>query len=49
MKVRFLEEGRDGRLPGFLYLDDLVLYSKSEEDLKVKIGHFVGDCRIKKV
>ena len=41
MGVRFLEEGREWRLPGFLYADNLVLCSELEEDLKVMEGHFV--------
>ena len=31
-EVRFMEEGREWRLPGLLYADDLVLYGESEED-----------------
>ena len=38
MGVRFLEEGR---LPGLLYTDDLVLCRESKEDLKVMVGRFV--------
>ena len=30
--VRFLEDGREYRLTGLLYADDLVLYGESEED-----------------
>ena len=45
MGVRFLDEGREWRLPGLLYADDLVLGSKLEEDLKVVVGHFVEVCR----
>ena len=37
--------GRDWRLLALLYSDDLVLCSKSEEDLKVMVGHFVEMCR----
>ena len=40
--VRFLE---DGRLPGLLYVDDLVLCSKSEEDLKAMVRWFAEVCR----
>ena len=32
--VRFQEEGREGRLPGILYPDDLVLCGESEENLR---------------
>ena len=38
--VRFVEEGRDWRLPGFLHVDDFTLCGKSEENLKV-MEHFV--------
>ena len=36
-----LEEGREQRLPGFLYVDDLVLWGESEEDLRVMVRWFV--------
>ena len=39
MEVRFLEEGREWRLPGFLYADDLV------RDMTAIEGHFVEVCR----
>ena len=32
--MRFNEEGREWKLPGFLYTNYLVLYGESEEDLK---------------
>ena len=32
--VRFQEEGREWRLPGLLYVEDLVLCDESEEDLR---------------
>ena len=35
--VRFLEEGRERRLPSFLYADDLVLCLESEEDLRAMV------------
>ena len=38
--VGFLEDGRECRLPGFLYADDLVLCGESEEDLRVMEGRF---------
>ena len=46
-RVKFLEEGREWRLPGLLYADDLVLYGKSEEDLKIvrMVGWFPEVCR----
>ena len=37
--VRFLEEGREWRLPGLLCADDLVL--SGESNLKVMEGRFV--------
>ena len=39
------KEGREWRLPGLLYADDLVLYGKLVEDIKVKVEHFVKVCR----
>ena len=33
------------RLPRLLNADDLVLYGKSEEDLRVMVGWFVEVCR----
>ena len=39
--VRFREEGREWRLPGLPYADDLVLCGESEEDLRAIVGHFV--------
>ena len=41
MGVRFLEVAREWRLPGLLYVDDLVLCSELEEDHKVMVEHFV--------
>ena len=35
------EEGKEWRLPGILYADDLVLCGELEEDLKAIVGHFV--------
>ena len=35
------EEGREWRLPGTLYADDLVLCGESEENLKAIVRHFV--------
>ena len=43
--VRFLEEGREWRLPYLLYADDLVLCGESEKDLRVMLGWFVEVCR----
>ena len=36
--VRFLEDGREWKLPGLLYADDLVLCGESEEDLRAMVG-----------
>ena len=43
--VRFLEEGKEWRLPGLLYADDLVLCAELEKDLKTMVGWFVEVCR----
>ena len=43
--MRFLEEGREWRLTGLLYADDLVLCNESEEALKTRVGCFVEVCR----
>ena len=32
--MRFLEQGREWRLPALLYADELVLCGESEEDLR---------------
>ena len=45
MGVRLLEEEREWRLPGFLYVDELVLWGESKEDLRVMVGYFVEVCR----
>ena len=37
--------GREWRLPGLLYADDLALYGDWEEDLKVMVGQFAEVCR----
>ena len=39
------KEGREWRLPGLLYADDLVLCGESEEDLRAMVGRFVEGCR----
>ena len=43
VKVRFLEEreGREWRLPGYSYVNDLVLCGYSEEDLRVMLEWFL--------
>ena len=39
--VRFQEEGREWKLPGLLYADDLVLCGESEEDMWIIVGCFI--------
>ena len=39
------KEGREWRLPGLFYADDLVLCGESEEDLRAKVRQFVEVCR----
>ena len=39
--VRFLEDGREWRLPELLYKEDLVLCEESEEDLRAIVGRFI--------
>ena len=43
--VRFMEDGREWRLTGLFYADDLVLDGESEEDLRVMVGQFAEVCR----
>ena len=43
--VRFQEEGREWRLPGLLYADNLVLCGESEGGLRAMVGRFVEVCR----
>ena len=40
------KEGREWRLPDFMYADDLVLCGELKEDLRVIVGHFVEVCRL---
>ena len=42
--VRFLEDGREWRLLGLLYADDLVLCGELEEDLTAMVGQFTELC-----
>ena len=44
-RVRFMEEGREWRLPGLLYANDLVLCGESKQDLRVMVRWFVEVCR----
>ena len=43
--VSFMENGREWRLPGFLYADDLFLCGELEDDLRVMMGQFAEVCR----
>ena len=43
--VSFLEHGRKWRVLGLLYVDELVLCSESEEDLRVMVEWFAEVCR----
>ena len=45
MGVSFLEDGREWRLSGLLYADDMVLCAESEEDLRMMVGRFSEVCR----
>ena len=45
MGNKFPEEGREWRIPGLLYTNNLGFCSRSEEDLKVMMGRFVEVCR----
>ena len=44
-KVRSQKEGREWRLTGPLYADDLVLCGEPEEDLRAMVGRFDEVCR----
>ena len=46
-QVSFLEDGREWRMPGLLYAEDLVQCGESEEDLRVMVGRFAEVCRRK--
>ena len=39
--MRFMEVGREWRLPGLLYTDDLILCVKLVEDLRDMVGWFI--------
>ena len=43
--VSFMEDRREWRLPGLLYVDDLVLCGELEEDLILMAGRFAEECR----
>ena len=40
-----MEKGREWRLPGILYADDLVLCGDSKEDMRTMVNRFVVVCR----
>ena len=40
-----LKKGREWRLPGLLYEDDIILCGESEQDLEVVMERFVDVCR----
>ena len=42
--VRFLEKGREWRLPVLLYVDDFVLSSELEENVRAMVGRFIEVC-----
>ena len=44
-RVSFLEDGREWRLPGLLYADDLFLCGELEEELRVMVERFAEVCR----
>ena len=44
-RVRLLEDGREWRLPGLLYANDLVLCGELEEELRAMVEQFVEVCR----
>ena len=43
--VKFLEGGREWRLAGLVFVDNLFLCGESEEGLKVLVLRFVKGCR----
>ena len=43
--VSFMEDGREWRLPGLLFADDLILCGESEEELRVMVGWFAEVCK----
>ena len=44
--MSFVNDGREWRLPGLLYAEDLVLCGESEEDLRMMVGRFAKVCRV---
>ena len=47
MGVRFLDEGREWRVPCLLKVDDYFLCGESEEHLRAVMARFVERCRSK--
>ena len=45
MEMGGWHRGREWRLPGPLYANDLVLCGKLEEDLRVMVGQFAEVCK----
>ena len=43
--VSFLEDGKEWRLPGPLYADNLVICGESKEDLRAMVEQFAEVCR----
>ena len=43
-RVRFQEKGREWRLLGFLYVDNLVLCGETEENLRAMVGCYIELC-----
>ena len=41
MELGFMEEGKDGRLPGLLYANNLVLRDDTEGKIKMIVGRYV--------
>ena len=44
-RFRSLEDGREWRLPGLSYADDLVLCGELKENLRAMVGRFTEVCR----
>ena len=43
--MKLLDKGREWRLLGLMYADDLVLCGESEDDLRAMVRRFVVVCR----
>ena len=43
--MRFLEEGREWRIPGLFYVNDMALCGESEEEPKLMVERFVEKCK----